>query len=87
MEGNKTQDAARQAVAYWRNKKATDLAFLAWSVGITAEQMGRASVNEWRQLVAAAKLNARHEYGEPSEDTKRMTIVKMVEMERRTLVA
>jgi len=73
----------RRCIAERRLKKAANLAFLAFSCDIPASDMSRATDQEWAQLVEAARLNTKENYGVPSLDTKLMVVALLGEYECR----
>lgn len=74
-------DESRAYVAHARQRKAEQLAFLAWGTGITSGDMEKATDKEWMMLAHAANVNV------PSPVTKRMTVARMEEFELKGAVA
>lgn len=74
-------DESRSYVAHARQRKAEQLAFLAWGTGITSGDMEKATDSQWMMLATAANVNV------PSPVTKRMTVARIEQLEIKGAVA
>lgn len=78
-------ESARRAIQARREKKASDMAWLAYACGITAADMENARPHEWKQLCEAARAYRHEEYGVPSKESQTLILRKLRELEQKRM--